>query len=190
MKILMKFLDDSYEPNDYNKLISAAKRKKGKNELEIYNDVLEQLNNLLNNESEQENILKLKSFIAYFKGKSSYEFWGICMQIAYTLFTCIVSVIISMKMLDSGDRIIFFIALMLAAIVIIVVVIANYASDFEREVVLCVLHNKLKELQDSNALKQDNSVVDAEISCSSSKKPKKNMKKHKKKKKSNKSKNK
>lgn len=126
------------EPEHYRKLISAAK-KGNKSELEIYINVSKSIDEILNKETEQDKCLVLKALIAYIEGKSVHSWFTAIIPISYALIIGVVSLIPNVKAVD--------IIIMFLFCAAVLAIVAFFNLDFERKVVVCVLNDKLNELE-------------------------------------------
>ena len=155
------------EPEHYRKLISAAK-KGNKSELEIYINVSKSIDEILNKETEQDKCLVLKALIAYIEGKSVHSWFTAIIPISYALIIGGVSLIPNVKAVDITGIIIMF--LFCAAVFAIV---AFFNLDFERKVVVCVLNDKLNELELKSKFDINIAVVETQDKKQKGKKKKK-----------------
>lgn len=159
------------EPEHYRKLISSTK-KGNKSELEIYNNVSKSIDEILNKETEQDKCLVLKALIAYIEGKSVHSWFMSIMPIAYALIIGATSLIPTIDALKADTRAI--IILLLLGCAFVVTILAVCGLDFERKVVVCVLNDKLKELESKLKFKINIVVVETQDKNLKGKKKSKN----------------
>lgn len=146
------------EPEHYRKLISSTK-KGNKSELEIYNNVSKSIDEILNKETEQDKCLVLKALIAYIEGKSVHSWFMSIMPIAYALIIGATSLIPTIDALKADTRAII---ILLLGCAFVVTILAVCGLDFERKVVVCVLNDKLKELESKLKFKINIVVVETQ----------------------------
>ena len=140
----------------YRKLTSAAK-KTNKSELEVYKSVSKSIDEILNRETEQDKCLVLKALIAYVEGKSVHSWFTAIIPISYALIIGAVSLMPDVKVADIIGIIIMF--LFCAAALAIVAV---FNLDFERKVVVCVLKDRLNELESKSEFDINIAVVETQ----------------------------
>lgn len=146
------------EPEHYRKLISAAK-KGNKSELEIYNNVSKSIDEILNKETEQDKCLMLKALIAYTEGKSVHSWFMSIIPIAYALIIGTTSLIPTIDALKTDIRAII-ILLLCCATAVTIVAVCDF--DFERKVVVCVLKDRLNELESKSKFDINIAVVETQ----------------------------
>nr|DAL69345.1 MAG TPA: hypothetical protein [Caudoviricetes sp.] len=152
----------------YRKLTSAAK-KTNKSELEVYKSVSKSIDEILNRETEQDKCLVLKALIAYVEGKSVHSWFTAIIPISYALIIGAVSLMPDVKVADIIGIIIMF--LFCAAALAIVAV---FNLDFERKVVVCVLKDRLNELESKSEFDINIAVVETQDKKQKGKKKSKN----------------
>ena len=126
----------------YDKLIMAAD-KKDKSEVEVYQKVSNCVNEILDSETTRDNYLVIKALIAYFEGKSSKSWFMSVISIAYALMIGGASLLSST---DIANRYLIMIVIVILACADLIIIVAVSGYDFEKKIVLCVLNDKLDEL--------------------------------------------
>lgn len=126
----------------FKKLTNAANRK-NKNELQVYKEVSECIDNILQEDEENDKCLILRALIAYFEGKSVYSWFISIISIAYTLIMGVITIICSMKAFSNEDLRGLAYGMLILAVIIVIVATCNF--DFEKKFIICVLNDKLIE---------------------------------------------
>ena len=154
----------------YRKLTSAAK-KTNKRELEVYKSVSKSIDEILNRETEQDKCLVLKALIAYIEGKSVHSWFTAIIPISYALLIGAVSLTPNVDPLD-----IIGIIMMLLFCAVVLAIVAVFNLDFERKVVVCVLKDRLNELESKSEFDINIAVVETQDKKQNGKKKKRNNK--------------
>lgn len=152
----------------YRKLTSAAK-KTNKRELEVYKSVSKSIDEILNRETEQDKCLVLKALIAYIEGKSVHSWFTAIIPISYALLIGAVSLTPNVDPLD-----IIGIIMMLLFCAVVLTIVAVFNLDFERKVVVCVLKDRLNELELKSEFDINIAVVETQDKKQKGKKKSKN----------------
>ncbi len=152
----------------YRKLTSAAK-KTNKRELEVYKSVSKSIDEILNRETEQDKCLVLKALIAYIEGKSVHSWFTAIIPISYALMIGAVSLTPNVDPLD-----IIGIKMMLLFCAVVLAIVAVFNLDFERKVVVCVLKDRLNELESKSEFDINIAVVETQDKKQKGKKKSKN----------------
>ena len=152
----------------YRKLTSAAK-KTNKRELEVYKSVSKSIDEILNRETEQDKCLVLKALIAYIEGKSVHSWFTAIIPISYALLIGAVSLTPNVDPLD-----IIGIIMMLLFCAVVLAIVAVFNLDFERKVVVCVLKDRLNELELKSEFDINIAVVETQDKKQKGKKKSKN----------------
>lgn len=156
------------EPEYYRKLTSAAK-KTNKRELEVYKSVSKSIDEILNRETEQDKCLVLKALIAYIEGKSVHSWFTAIIPISYALLIGAVSLTPNVDPLD-----IIGIIMMLLFCAVVLAIVAVFNLDFERKVIVCVLKDRLNELESKSEFDINIAVVETQDKKQKGKKKSKN----------------
>lgn len=154
----------------YRKLTSAAK-KTNKRELEVYKSVSKSIDEILNRETEQDKCLVLKALIAYIEGKSVHSWFTAIIPISYALLIGAVSLTPNVDPLD-----IIGIIMMLLFCAVVLAIVAVFNLDFERKVVVCVLKDRLNELESKSEFDINIAVVETQDKKQNGKKKKRKNK--------------
>lgn len=152
----------------YRKLTSAAK-KTNKRELEVYKSVSKSIDEILNRETEQDKCLVLKALIAYIEGKSVHSWFTAIIPISYALLIGAVSLTPNVDPLD-----IIGIIMMLLFCAVVLAIVAVFNLDFERKVIVCVLKDRLNELESKSEFDINIAVVETQDKKQKGKKKSKN----------------
>ena len=152
----------------YRKLTSAAK-KTNKSELEVYKSVSKSIDEILNRETEQDKCLVLKALIAYVEGKSVHSWFTAIIPISYALIIGAVSLMPDVKVAD-----IIGIIIMVLFCAAALAIVAVFNLDFERKVVVCVLKDRLNELESKSEFDINIAVVETQDKKQKGKKKSKN----------------
>lgn len=91
---------------DYYRKLTKVAKKKCKNELERYKNVMKEIDNILNNDAEPDKRVVVKSIIAYFDGRSSNSWSVPIMSISYSILIGMVAIMPSLD-IDKRIRLIF-----------------------------------------------------------------------------------
>lgn len=152
----------------YRKLTSAAK-KTNKRELEVYKSVSKSIDEILNRETEQDKCLVLKALIAYIEGKSVHSWFTAIIPISYALLIGAVSLTPNVDPLDIIGMI-----MMLLFCAVVLAIVAVFNLDFERKVIVCVLKDRLNELESKSEFDINIAVVETQDKKQKGKKKRKN----------------
>ena len=152
----------------YRKLTSAAK-KTNKRELEVYKSVSKSIDEILNRETEQDKCLVLKALIAYIEGKSVHSWFTAIIPLSYALLIGAVSLTPNVDPLD-----IIGIIMMLLFCAVVLAIVAVFNLDFERKVIVCVLKDRLNELESKSEFDINIAVVETQDKKQKGKKKSKN----------------
>lgn len=152
----------------YRKLTSAAK-KTNKRELEVYKSVSKSIDEILNRETEQDKCLVLKALIAYIEGKSVHSWFTAIIPISYALLIGAVSLTPNVDPLDIIGMI-----MMLLFCAVVLAIVAVFNLDFERKVIVCVLKDRLNELESKSEFDINIAVVETQDKKQKGKKKSKN----------------
>lgn len=152
----------------YRKLTSAAK-KTNKRELEVYKSVSKSIDEILNRETEQDKCLVLKALIAYIEGKSVHSWFTAIIPISYALLIGAVSLTPNVDPLDIIGMI-----MMLLFCAVVLAIVAVFNLDFERKVIVCVLKDRLNELELKSEFDINIAVVETQDKKQKGKKKSKN----------------
>lgn len=132
---------------DYYRKLTKAAKKKCKNELERYKNVMKEIDNILNNDEEPDKCVVVKSITAYFCGRSSNSWFVPIMSISYSILIGVVAI---MPSLGIDKNMCTFMAIFLSAVAIGMAISSFFVQDFEISFVIRVLQDKLDELQNTS----------------------------------------
>lgn len=173
------------DTENYKKLINAADRK-DKTELQVYQNIDNCIEEVLEAEAYGDKISLIKSLIAYSEARVTSSFYIGLSQITYALLIGAVAILPSLYECvtdsDRGYEVFFVLCLVVSVLVLAAMFVwhgTKYDTDFKRTIIIKVLNDKLDELT-RNKEKKDDCVNSGNIEYHTSAHKKSNKKNKKK----------
>lgn len=136
-----------FNSKNCNILMNAANRRHKKDENEVYDSVMKQLNIILKDKTVEEQIKNVKALIAFFDGRLSRTHYYTVTSIAYAMLATGISILVSVACSIHNRTFPFVVSFSVLAVTLVLAIIALQEPDFNKAFVRAVLNDKMQELQ-------------------------------------------
>lgn len=130
-----------------NILLNAADRLHKKDENEVYDSVKKKLDEILKDQTAEEQIKSVKALIAFLDGRLSRTYFLTVTSIAYAMLATTVSTLVSAFSSINKSDFSFLVGFLLIPITLVLTLLSLMDQDFNKAFVKDVLNDKMQELQ-------------------------------------------